>query len=131
MIGGCDVTIASSAGIEDLVHHAAEVILGIWTDGVIEAADVENKLLQLPDLFGATEVFVYRNLDSQRSWTEHGWTKGNCMSMIHLLSSIDDGMITCVLEDQHDPELARILEAIRAKLQASAISAVDGKKTYE
>jgi hypothetical protein len=117
MIGGCDVTLASSLGIEEIVHHAAEVILNCWPQGVIEAADTENKLLQLPELFGLTEVFVYRNLTSQRSWTANGWTKGNCKSMIHLLAGAEDGIITCVVEDQNDPELQNILEAIRIRIQ--------------
>jgi hypothetical protein len=111
-IGGSDVTFTSSVGIEELVHHAVKVILSIWPKGVIEAADVEGKLLQLTDLFGATECFVYRDLASQRSWSESGWTEDNCLSMIHLLSRVD-GSTTCVVEDPNDPELASILEAIR------------------
>jgi hypothetical protein len=114
-IGGSDVTLTSSVGIEELVHHAVEVILGIWPKGVIEAAGVEGKLLQLVDLFGETECFVYRDLASQRSWAEYGWTEDNCLSMIHLLSSVS-GAITCVVEDPNDPELASILEAIRVSV---------------
>lgn len=117
MIGGCDVTLASSLGIEEIIHHAAEAILNNWPQGVIEAADTENKLIQLPELFGIQEAFIYRDLAAQRSWTTNGWTKSNCTSMIHLLAEAGDGMITCVVEDQNDPELQNILEAIRIRIQ--------------
>jgi len=112
MIGGCDVTITSSIGIEEIVHHAAEAILSRWPEGVIEAAD--GKLLQLPELFGINEVFVYRDPASQRSWTANGWTPANCMSMIHLLAGTD-GTITCVVEEKS--ELGLVLEAIRTRIQ--------------
>ena len=117
MIGGCDVTIASSETIEDLVYLAAQVILEVWPNGVIESADVENKIIHLPDLFGAKEAFVYKDLASQKSWAENGWTKENCKSMIHLLASVEDGLITCVVEDQKDPVLLCILEAIKNGIQ--------------
>lgn len=114
MIGGCDITLHSSYLTEDLIYHAAVAILGIWKHGVIEDANSENKLLQPNDLFGGVykEVFVFKNLSSQRSWTEHGWTDGNCKSMIHLLSEVLTGELTCVVEDPKDPELERIIEAI-------------------
>lgn len=118
MIGGCDIVLTSSYLTEDLIHHAAEAILNIWTKGVIEAADTENKLLQLSDLFGGTykEVFVYRDLDSHASWTRHGWTRNNCTSMIHLLAYFDTGTLTCVLENPDNPELKAILEAIQVRI---------------
>lgn len=118
MIGGCDIVLTSSYLTEDLIHHAAEAILNIWTKGVIEAADTENKLLQLSDLFGGTykEVFVYRDPDSHASWTRHGWTRNNCTSMIHLLAYFDTGTLTCVLENPDNPELKAILEAIQVRI---------------
>ena len=118
MIGGCDIVLTSAYLTEDLIHHAAKAILGIWPKGVIEAADTENKLLKLPDLFGGNykEVFVYQDLDYHDSWTRHGWTRGNCMSMIHLLAYFDTGTLTCVLENPDNPELKTILEAIQTRI---------------
>jgi hypothetical protein len=107
MIGGCDITLHSSCLIEDLIHRAADAILSIWLKGVIEAADTENKLLQLQELFGGVykEVFVYKDRESHASWTSNGWTRKNCKSMIHLLAYPDTGTLTCVLENPDVAEL--------------------------
>ena len=115
MIGGCDIVLNSSYLTEDLIHHAAAAILGIWTEGVIEDAGVENKLLKLPELLGGNykEVFVYQDIDAHASWTRHGWTRNNCTSMIHLLAYFDTGTLTCVLENPDNPELKSIIEAIQ------------------
>jgi hypothetical protein len=120
MIGGCDITLISPYPNENLIHRAAEAILGIWAKGVIEAADMENKLLKLPELLGGTykEVFIYRDLDSHASWTRHGWTRKNCRSMIYLLAYTQTGTLTCVLENPDDPDLKVIIEAIQIMISA-------------
>lgn len=115
MIGGCDITFKSPHLSEDIIHHAVLAILVIWKNGVIEDANKENGILQPRDLLGGVykEVFIFKNLAAQESWTKYGWTDGNCKSMIHLLVDFPAKELTCVVEDPKDTETEDILGAIQ------------------
>jgi hypothetical protein len=114
MIGGYDVVLTSNHQTNDLVFCAAKAILGIWSKGIIELSDFEDKIIQLSELRTGSynQVFIYRDIESKKSWTKDGWTKENCISMIYLLNTTNDGTITCVVEDPEHYELKEILEAI-------------------
>lgn len=114
-LGGTDIEFLSTYSIEESLHHAVRAVLEVWGSGVIEDLDT-GKRIELVGLLGSrlSEVAVFKDLQALRSWTEHGWTEGNCRMMVHILSH-PDGVVTCVVEDQ-EGELGVILRGVREGL---------------
>jgi hypothetical protein len=117
-IGGTDLTFKAGPLIEELTHRIVQAIFTVWTEGVIEG--VSTSALELKDLFGNThpEIFVYKNQAAKASWDADGWTEEHCKSMINVMTHADTGEGTLVVEDPKDPEMSRILEAIRLTIES-------------
>jgi hypothetical protein len=116
MIGGQDVVLETKLTVGEAMARAVVAILKVWPGGVMEDANT-SELLRVADLGkpDRTEVLVYRNYAARGSWTQDGWTKGNCRSMVYVISL--NGELTCVVEPGDDPEMNRILDGVREALK--------------
>jgi hypothetical protein len=82
---------------------------------VIDDANSESKgYISLESLRGSGihEVFIFRNRSAAASWGFLGWSPSNCKDMIHVLAN-HENEVTLVVETTRDPELAKIVQAVR------------------
>ncbi len=104
-IGGVDETdFLSDYSSDESRTRVVQAILSIWSNGIVE----EDSSL---------EIFVYKEQAALDTWKTDGWTEEYSKAMINVLIIQEDTVIvTCVVEDHKDPELAQILEAVRKTL---------------
>jgi len=100
-IGGIDTDFLSDYASDESRTRVVQAILGTWPKGVVEEAS-------------ASEIFVYKEQAALDAWTADGWTEKHAKALVNVLIIREDPVVvTCVVEDQKDPELAQILEAVK------------------
>jgi hypothetical protein len=104
-IHGCDLTIPTRFDPEDTLAHAITAIRSVWGGAIVK--------IDTP-----SEVFVYRSQDAVDAWDSKGWNARYAKDMVYLLIDLEDPKELCVvIEDNKDPELIKVVEAITEALK--------------
>jgi hypothetical protein len=102
---GCDLDIPTRFNPEDTLTHAVNAIRKIWGDVIIE---IDSPIV----------YFVYRSKEAADSWDIHGWNEKYAKDLVHLLIDLEVPQeLGVVLEDDQDPVLLKIIDAITEALR--------------
>lgn len=115
MIGGADIILGGSTR-EDDADFLLRGIRSEWPGAFVQGADEPHAIpirdLRFP-LHGQTEIFVYRDEASYRSWQTDGATTENEDAMIQVI--VADDSVTLVV-DRQGSNLASLADDLLASL---------------